>query len=138
VSSREAALAVFGPEMVDAYERVKRFYTRYGRALERVFAGAVGGRVGRRGEPDVVTPLGGFEFCASSNTKNAAGNAAQVARVGVGRVVQVSGRPARGRITGVAFLALHGVDEPELVAGELELLALELARVDQLELELVG
>jgi len=128
MTSREAALVAFGPEAIRHYEEVKAFYTRLGSAFERSFAAAVGGRVGHRGEADVITRLGEFEFCAAANTKNASGNAAQLARVGAGRVVQVTGAPARGRISGIDFLRMHGVRNAERVAGECEVAALSDAR----------
>jgi len=138
VTSREAATIACGLDAVRAYELVKTFYTRYGNAVERAFAEAVGGRVGGRGEPDVSTRLGEFEFCASANSKNAAGEAAQRARVGVGRIVQVSGPVRPGRISAVEFLRLHGVPEPDRVAGDCQVRALTLARAEadrQLALE---
>jgi len=136
VTSREAALVAFGPEAVLAYERVKTFYTRYGHALEQTFADRVGGRVGGRGEPDVITRLGEWEFCAAADTKNSAGDAAQLAKVGPGHVVQVSGRPRPGRISGAVFLSLHGVKEPARVAGECEVAALHRAKVEATQLAL--
>jgi hypothetical protein len=136
VTPREAALVAFGPDAVLAYERVKTFYTRYGHALERTFADRVDGRVGGRGEPDVVTRLGAWEFCAAANTKNSAGDAAQLAKVEPGHVVQVSGTPRRGRISGAVFLALHGIKEPARAAGECEVAALQRAKVEAVQLAL--
>ena len=127
MTPREAASVALGAEAVLTYERVKSFYTRFGGALESAFAAAVSGRLGARGEPDVVTRLGGWEFCAAANTKNSAGEAAQRARVGPGRIVQVSGDPRPGRISGRAFLELHGVRDAARVAGECELAALRAA-----------
>ena len=130
MTSREAAIVACGIDAVRSYERVKTFYTRLGSAFERAFAEAVAGRVGARGEADVVTRLGEFEFCSASNTKNSAGERAQIARVGAGRVVQVTGVPKVGRITGGEFLRLHGVREHERVAGECQVRAIELARAE--------
>lgn len=128
MTSREAAIVAFGPEAIRNYERVKAFYTCYGSALERTFAAAVGGRVGGRGEADVITPLGDWEFCAAANTKNAAGNAAQLAKVGPSRIVQVTGKLSKGRISGEQFLSLHKVTNPERVASECTIEALHQAK----------
>lgn len=128
MTSREAALSVFGEAPVRDYERVKRFYTRFGHALERTYAQAAGGRVGERGQLDVITRLGGFEFCAGPNSKNSVGDAAQRAR-GV-LVVQVSGPLRPGRISGVEFLRLHQVKDPERVAGECDVAAMNEAKDD--------
>jgi hypothetical protein len=128
VTSREAALVACGEEAVRAYELVKTFYTRFGLALERTFADAVEGRRGRRGEPDVVTRLGGFEFCASASSKNSAGRAAERARGAV--VVQVSGPLRPGVISGVDFLRRHGVKDAPRVAGQCEVAALNLAKAE--------
>jgi hypothetical protein len=128
MTSRDLAVIAMGADSVLAYERVKAFYTRLGVALERSYAERVGGRLGRRGEADVITRLGEWEFCAAANTKNAAGEAAQRAKVGPQRIVQVTGTPTRGRITGVEFLRQHGVPRPDRAAGECEALALERAR----------
>ncbi len=139
MTPREAAVAAYGESAVHAYELVKGFYTRYGYALEVEFAAVVGGRLGRRGapgtrgEPDVVTALGAFEFCAQANSKNAAGRASDT-RVDVVRV-QASGSPKFGRISGVEFLELHGVAGAAGVARRCEEGALERARSeDQLRL----
>ena len=136
MTPREAAIAAFGLEAVRSYEQVKAFYTRFGHALERTFAQAVAGRVGGRGEPDLITRLGAWEMCAAANTKNAAGEAAQRALVGPGHIVQVSGKPRPGRITGEAFLALHGVPRPDRVAGECEVAALQEAKQEAMQLTL--
>lgn len=130
MTSREAAILALGVDAVRDYERVKTFYTRYGHALELTYAEAVGGRIGDPGEPDVITPLGGFEFCAQASTKNAAGDAAQRGKVPAGHVVQVSGSPRPGRITGTDFLKLHGVRKPDRIANECEIRALEIARAE--------
>lgn len=132
-------MVTLGPDAVKHYEAVKTFYTRFGHALETAFADAVGGIVGRPGEADVITRLGEFEFCAAANTKNAAGERAQLDKVGPGRIVQVSGVPRPGRISGVDFLRLHGVAQPERIAGECEVVAMRAAvppASDQLELVL--
>ncbi len=129
MTSREAAILAYGLPAVQAYENVKAFYTRYGSALEQAFADRVGGRQGKRGEADVVTPLGGFEFCAAANTKNSAGEAAQRARGYV--IVQVSGKPTKGRISGVEFLRMHRVIDAERVAGECQIAAIRLAKPDE-------
>lgn len=128
MTSREAAILALGIDAVRAFEDVKSFYTRYGNALQHAYADAVGGRVGGKGEPDVVTSLGGFEFCSQESTKNAAGDAAQRDKVEPGHVVQVSGRLRRGRISGSDFLKLHGVDRPDRAASECEIRALLAAR----------
>lgn len=128
MTSREAATLAWGLDAVLAYERVKRFYTRYGNALERTFAQAVGGRVGGIGDPDVITDLGSFEFCAEANTKNSAGDAAQRARGCT--IVQVSGRLRPGRISGPEFLRLHGIKNPDRVAGDCEIAALNEAKTE--------
>jgi hypothetical protein len=132
VTSREAALMAWGIDAVRDYERVKRFYTRYGNALERTYAAAVDGRVGAIGEPDVITRLGDFEFCAEANTKNSAGDAAQRARGNV--IVQVAGKLRPGRISGEEFLRRHGIAKPDRAAGECEVAALMLAK-DEIEAE---
>lgn len=132
MTPREAAIVALGHEAVGAYEEVKTFYTRFGLELERGYAAAVGGRVGRRGEADVVTRLGDFELCAAANTKNAAGDRAQREKVGPCRVVQLSGTPRRGRISGLDFLELHGIRHAARVAGELEVAAMERARQEAL------
>lgn len=126
MTSREAALVACGEDAVHGYEFVKTFYTRYGNALERTFAEAVGGRVGAPGEPDVITPLGDFEFCAQATTKNAAGDAAQRASGAI--VVQVTGSPRSGRISAVEFLRRHGIKDADRVAGQCEVRALFDAR----------
>jgi hypothetical protein len=132
MTSREAAAIAYGEAAAAAYELVKRFYTRYGYALERTFAAAVGGRLGRKGrkgehgEPDVITSFGAFEFCAQRMSKNAAGRERDKASVwpeGVVRV-QVAERPIDGRISGEEFLRLHGVGEPERVAAECQVAAM--------------
>lgn len=128
MTPREAALLALGLGDVEAYERVKTFYTRLGLAFEESFASRVSGRLGGPGEPDVVTRLGGWEFCAAANTKNSAGERAQLARVGPGRIVQVSGRLGRGHISAVEFLRLHGIREPERIAGECEAAAVRAAQ----------
>ena len=80
MTSREAAAIAYGESAVRTYELVKRFYSRYGLALERTFASAVGGRLGERGragergEPDVVTELGGFEFLRAGEHKERSGS----------------------------------------------------------------
>lgn len=128
MTSREAAALVYGERVVAHYELVKTFYTRYGLALERTYCVAVGGRLGIRGrrgvqgEPDVITPLGAFEFCASANTKNAAGNHRD-RRSGV-VVVQIAERTVRGRISGEEFLRRHGIAEPERVAERCQIEAM--------------
>jgi hypothetical protein len=128
MTSREAACVVYGEAAVAAYEIVKRFYTRYGHALERTYAAAVGGRLGRKGrageqgEPDVITSAGAFEFCAQANSKNAAGRARDKAD-GVIRV-QVSERPKFGRISAEEFLRLHGVGDPARVNAECQVAAM--------------
>lgn len=127
MTPRQAAIEACGADAVAAYERVKTFYTRFGHALERAFADRVAGTVGGRGAADVTTRLGAFEFCAAANTKNSAGEAAQLAKVGAAHVVQVSGVPRPGRITGPEFLRLHGVANPELEAAACAARALELA-----------
>ena len=138
VSARGAALAVLGLEAVAQYDRVVTFQTKFGHALERAYADAVGGRVGRPGEPDVLTRHGGFEFCTGANTKNSAGAAAQLAKVGAGRIVQVLGLPRAGRMSGAEFLRLHGVHDPAGTAAQLALDAAAIAAgLVQLELELV-
>src|SRR4029077_18706313 len=124
LTSHEAAVLALGADAVRTYEQVKRFYTRYGSALERSFAAAVGGRVGGPGEADVITRLGEWEFCAAANTKNAAGEAAQRAKVGVGKLVQATGIPRPGRISGVTFLSWHGVLNPEHVSHEAAMTAM--------------
>ena len=128
MTPREAALLALGLADVEAYERVKTFYTRLGLAFEESFARRVGGRLGGRGEPDVITRLGGWEFCAAATTKNSAGERAQLARVGPGRIVQVSGRLGRGHISAVEFLRIHGIREPERAAGECQAAAVGAAR----------
>lgn len=135
MTSREAALVALGEEDVAAYERVKSFYTKNGTALQQMYAKAVGGRVGGRGEANIVSRLGDFEFCSSENTTNAAGTAAQIAKVGAGRIVQATGRLRKGRISGVTFLELHGVRDPDRVAGECEVAALNLAKREVLQQE---
>ena len=128
-----------GEEAVRSYELVKRFFTRYGHGLERTFAAAVGGRVGGRGEPDVITRLGEWEFCSTANTKNSAGEAAQRERVGPGRIVQVTGTLRPGRISGIQFLELHGVKDPERRASECQVAAALTASVEaEMQLEIVG
>ena len=127
MSSRDAAIRAVGQESVEAYERVKAFYTRWGLALEAEYAAAVGGRLGGRGEADVVTQLGEWAFASQANTKNAAGNRADLAQVGPGRLVQVYGKPRRGWISGIEFLALHGIRRPELVQAEIQVRAERLA-----------
>lgn len=121
---------MLGLDAVRDYETVKTFYTRFGHGLETAFALAVGGRRGGTGEADVITRLGGFEFCAAANTKNSAGEAAQRAKVGAGRIVQVSGALRAGRISGADFLRLHGVERADRVAGECELAAMRYAVPD--------
>jgi len=125
-------MMAWGIDAVRNYERVKRFYTRYGNALERTYAAAVDGRVGGIGDPDVITRLGSFEFCAEANTKNSAGDAAQRARGNV--IVQVAGRTRNGRISGEEFLRRHGIPKPDRIAGECEVAALTLAK-DEIEAE---
>lgn len=66
MNPRAAAVEAYGVEAVEAYELVKRFYTRLGRAIERAYAERVGGRVGGPGEADVITRLGSWEFCAAA------------------------------------------------------------------------
>jgi hypothetical protein len=129
MTSREAAIITLGLEDVEAYRRVKSFFTKFGVEIEKVYAEAVGGTRGARGGggPDVKTPLGEFEFCASERSKNAAGNAAQIARVPAGHVVQATGPPVKGRIMGQDFLRMHGVADPHRKAGELLIEAMERA-----------
>ena len=126
--SRDAAALAFGEDALHAYEQVKRFYTLLGRALEREFAYTVGGRAGAVGEADVITDLGEWEFCASGNTKNSAGNRAQLARVPAGHVVQVFGTPRRGRISCEEFLKLHGIPNPRFRASECRIAAMRESR----------
>lgn len=132
LTPRQAAAATYGEPAVKAYELIKGFYTRYGHALEHAFAQAVGGRLGKRGkagergEPDVITTLGAFEFCAQANSKNSAGRTSD-RREDVVRV-QVSGNPKFGRISGVDFLLMHGITEPDDVAYQCELAALTQAK----------
>jgi hypothetical protein len=140
VTSRQAAVAVYGEHAVAMYETVKRFYTRYGVALERTYADAVGGRLGRKGgggvkgEPDVITPLGRFEFCAQANTKNAAGVARDTADGVI--CVQVSERPRNGRISGEDFLRMHNIDNPDSVAVQCQFDAMLQASDDGEQLRL--
>lgn len=135
MTPRDAAIEVFGPAAVANYEAVKSFYTKLGRAYEQAFAHRVGGRLGRNGEADVVTRLGAWEFCAAANTKNSAGEAAQLARVGNGRIVQVSGVMRPGHISAVEFLRAHGIADPYSAAHECELAAVNIARAQQLALK---
>lgn len=126
MTSREAAIIACGQEAVEAYGRVKSFYTKFGVEVERAFAEAVGGEQAPRGQggPDVVTHLGEWEFCASPRSKNASGDKAQVARVGADHVVQVTGKLVGGRISGEEFLRQHGVKDPYRTAGECNVRAL--------------
>lgn len=128
LTSREAAEAACGLQAVENYIRVKRFYTRYGHALEVAFARAVGGSLGGPGEPDVTTRLGEWAFCTQGNTKNAHGSAADLRSVNEGFAVQVMGRPNPGWISGIEFLARHGVRDPEGVARRCQAEALREAR----------
>lgn len=127
MTSREAAIITLGIEDVEAYERVKRFYTRFGLEIEKVYAEAVGGTRPRQGAggPDVITRLGEWEFCASERSKNSAGAKAQAARVPEGHVVQATGPVRKGSIAGEEFLHLHGVSDWHRQAGELLLRAME-------------
>jgi len=135
MNPRQAAVEAFGVEAVRNYEAVKSFYTKLGRAYEQAFAHRVGGRLGRKaGEADVITRLGAWEFCAAANTKNAAGEAAQLARVGNGRIVQVTGPLRPGHISAVEFLRAHGIADPYSAAHECELAAVNIARHLQLTL----
>jgi hypothetical protein len=127
MTSREAAMIAFGQEAVETAERVRAFQTRWGLALEAEYAAAVGGRRGGRGEADVVSRLGEWAFASQATTKNAAGNRADLAQVGPGRLVQVSGKPRRGWISGIEYLRVHGIRDPERVAGECETRALRQA-----------
>jgi len=81
----------------------------------------------------VITWLGGWEFCAAENTKNADGDAAQLAKVGRGQIVQVTGKLRPGRISGEDFLRQHGIPNPSRVIGELQIAALELAKTKAVE-----
>ena len=128
MTSREAAEKVCGLSAVEAYGFVKRFYTRFGHALEWHFATAVDGRVGMRGERDVITRLGEWEFATQHNTKNDGNNKADLARVETGHAVQVLGVPNPGWISGIEFLKFHGVAEPEMVAAKCCAAAIEDAR----------
>ena len=127
MTSREAAIAAFRLEAVEHAELIRRFQTLWGTALERAFAEAVGGRVGGPGNADVITERGEFEFCSQANTKNAAGEAAQ--RASGRTIVQVTGTPRRERISGEAFLELHGVKGPKVVAEACAALAAYRARL---------
>jgi hypothetical protein len=137
VTPREAAVLALGAEAVESYEAVKRFYSRLGMECQTTYATAVGGRVGRILEADVITRIGDFEFCMQANTKNSAGEAAQRWKAGPGRTVQVSGTPRRGRMSGVEFLAMHGVLNPELVADECIATAAARARQPAIQLSLL-
>jgi len=108
ITSKDLAIDSLGLFDVRTYEIVKAFYMRLGEELARLFAEAVDGTVGLPGENDVLTRLGGFEFCASHNTKNHAGALVDQIR---GRRVQATGRARPGFLSGEEFLAIHGVDE---------------------------
>lgn len=127
LTSREAAEIACGADAVHNYGRVKTFYTRFGHALEVTFARAVGGRLGGPGEPDVITSLGAWAFATQGNTKNSAGSSADLASVEEGFAVQVIGTPKPGWVSGLEFLARHGIPDPRAVAAECEARALVLS-----------
>ncbi len=130
MTSREAAIIVFGEEAVRSFGQIKSFMTKFGNYVEEVYAEEVGGERGVRGAggPDIRTSLGDWEFCASENSKNAAGRAADRARVPAGHLVQVTGPPRKGYIMGQDFLRLHGIPDSHRRAGELLIEAMERAR----------
>lgn len=107
ITSKDLAIETFSIYDVRIHDTVKAFYMRLGNELARVFAEAVGGRVGAVGENDVLTRLGGFEFCSGHNTKNHAGAMMDEIR---GKRVQATGVARRGFISGEDFLVLHGID----------------------------
>lgn len=129
MTSREAAILACGKTAVRHYEEVKSFYTKFGMAIEKVYAAEVGGVVPKSGKggPDVVTELGGWEFCTSSRSKNSAGNRKMKATVPEGHIVQVTETPVKGRISGWEFLQKHGIKNPKRRAGELLLKAAAIA-----------
>lgn len=107
ITSKDLAIETFSVYDVRIHDTVKAFYMRLGNELARVFAEAVGGRVGAAGENDVLTRLGGFEFCSGRNTKNHAGAMVDQIR---GQRVQATGTARQGFLSGEDFLALHDVD----------------------------
>lgn len=121
MTSREAAILACGREKVEAYEEVKTFYTKFGVEIEKVYAEEVGGvrPIPGRGGPDVVTEKGGWEFCASENSKNAAGRRYMEDKVPQGHIVQATGKLRKNRISGEDFLRKHGIRNAHRRAGEL-------------------
>lgn len=107
LTTKDLAIEALGVYDVHAYERTKIFHMKLGEELARAFAQAVSGKIGGRGEVDVVTELGCFEFCASHNTKNGAGSLVDSLR---GQRVQATGRARQGYLSGEEFLELHGQD----------------------------
>jgi hypothetical protein len=110
ITTKAIAIRVLGIYDVHAYERIKAFHMRLGKELERAFAEAVGGRVGGKGEVDVTTSKGNFEFCSSHNTKNASGSLVDSLR---GQRVQATGAARPGYLSGEQFLELHDRDPSE-------------------------
>jgi hypothetical protein len=128
VTSRQVALLVYSPTEVLIAERLRLFHQFLGNAFERVFADAVGGQLGGsgKGNPDVITDQGEFEFCTQRNTKNAAGAAHDRA---TGRpIVQILEEPLAGRMSAVDFLELHDIADAKRVTEVLIGQAAEQAR----------
>lgn len=121
MTSREAAILACGRRAVENYETVKSFYTKFGVEIEKAYAAEVEGvrPIPGKGGPDVVTPLGGWEFCASERSKNAAGNRKMKEMVPEGHIVQATGKVVKGRISGEEFLRKHGIANAHRRAGEL-------------------
>lgn len=114
LSSKDFLIALCGLWEVQAYELVKERSMQLGQILAEALLARVGGRVAVNGEEcDGVTKLGKWEFCLQKNTKNHAGNRADLLRH-PGHCVQILGSPNPGWLSASEFLEMHDVAGDEL------------------------